>query len=226
MTRLTALLFALLIPLAGAPAAEPSEPSDFDFVDVAATVPGVRVEPPYATEANFLGRKIYPSNRCFLRRRTAAKLALAQAALARQGYGLKVLDGYRPPAAQRLMWATRPARGYVANPAKGSRHQRGAAVDVTLVAADGRALEMPTEFDDFSPRAAADFPGATAAARRHRSILQQAMIAAGFVGLAAEWWHFDDRDWRRYPLADVSAETLEASAPTSEAARSPTFPAR
>jgi D-alanyl-D-alanine dipeptidase len=181
-----------------------------DFVDVAAAVPGVRLELRYATADNFTHQVVYPAGaRCLLRRDVAERLARVQAALARQQLGLKLWDCYRPLSVQRRFFALVPDERYVANPAKGSRHNRGAAVDLTLVDGAGRELDMGTPFDDFSARAHRDARDLPEAARAHRATLEAAMGAEGFVGLPTEWWHFDARDWRRYPMADVAMARAE-----------------
>jgi D-alanyl-D-alanine dipeptidase len=177
-------------------------PGPDELVDVARAVPGIQLDLRYATADNFLREAVYPCGRCLLRRPAAEALARAQAALAEKGLGLRVWDCYRPPAVQRKMWALVPDARYVANPAKGSIHNRGAAVDLTLVDAEGRALTMPTAFDDFSAAAAAEAPASTEAAR-NRATLRAAMEAAGFAGIRSEWWHFDLARSRGAPLIDA-----------------------
>src|SRR6187431_1029568 len=104
-----------------------------DLVDVQKTIPGVVLDIRYATTNNFTGQQLYPFSKCYLRRTSAEKLQAAQAELATMGYGLKIFDGYRPLSVQWKMWKVYPHAGYVADPRKGSRHNRGAAVDVTLI---------------------------------------------------------------------------------------------
>jgi D-alanyl-D-alanine dipeptidase len=117
---------------------------------------------------------------------------------------LKIFDGYRPLSVQRKMWAVFPQPGYVADPKNGSRHNRGAAVDVTLVRlTDGTELRMPTPYDDFTERAHRDYMQLEEEAIRNRQLLEQIMTRHGFVGLPTEWWHFDFSDWQKYPLLDV-----------------------
>jgi beta-N-acetylhexosaminidase/D-alanyl-D-alanine dipeptidase len=174
-----------------------------DFVDVATAAPGVRLELRYATADNFTHQVVYPAARCLLRREVAERLLRVQTALTERKLGLKLWDCYRPLSVQRKFWALVPDARYVANPAKGSRHNRGAAVDLTLVDAAGRELDMGTAFDDFSERAHRDARDVTAAARANRATLEAAMAAEGFVGMPTEWWHFDYGDWRKYPIADV-----------------------
>src|SRR5690606_5159628 len=103
------------------------------------------------------------------------------------------------------MWAALPQEGYVANPAKGSRHNRGAAVDVTLInLADGSEFEMPSGYDEFNQKAHRNFQGASDRAIRNRELLESIMERHGFIGLPTEWWHFDDVDWEIYPVSDLS----------------------
>ncbi len=184
------------------------KPDPLELVEVKAIVPSIVVDLPYATQHNFLGRAVYEDERCFLRRCAAERLARVQTRLQAQGYGLKIWDGYRPLSVQKAMWAILPDSRYVANPARGSRHNRGAAVDVTLVRSDGSGVEMPTAFDDFSARAAAQAEDVTAAARQHRRILQEAMTAEGFMTLDSEWWHFDAPCWEKCEILDISSKNL------------------
>ncbi len=127
-----------------------------------------------------------------------------QIELADLGFGLKVFDGYRPLSVQRKMWAIFPNHDYVADPRKGSRHNRGAAVDLTLIRlSDGAELLMPTPYDAFTPSAHRDYMKLDAEAIRNRELLESAMSRHGFVGLPTEWWHFDDTDWKHYRILDV-----------------------
>ena len=179
----------------------------FDSSDLSALVrvtdyaPSVYVELKYATDDNFMGQKIYDFNEAYLRRGTALRLAKAQQLLSARGYSLKIWDAWRPLSAQFKMWEVYPVSGYVANPTNGgsSRHNRGSAVDVTLVTADGKDLPMPTEFDEFAAEPNRDYdkyaPGAAANAR----LMEDAMVAAGFQPYSGEWWHFNDCD--PYPVA-------------------------
>jgi D-alanyl-D-alanine dipeptidase len=161
----------------------------------------------YATANNFLRQPVYGQARCLLRRSVAQQLARVQADLEARGLGLKLYDCYRPLSVQRQMWAIMPDARYVADPANGSRHNRGAAVDVTLVdRATGRELEMPTDFDDFTDRAHFDYPAVSAAAKANRQELRAALERRGFTALATEWWHFDAPNWSRYGLLNIPLE--------------------
>lgn len=164
--------------------------------------PRIRVDLRYATSHNVTGRVLYASSEAWLRAGTMQKLRVAQDLLADCGVGLKLWDAYRPPSAQRALWAWRPDERFVAPPERGSRHTRGASVDVTLVDTDGADLEMPSAFDEFSERAHRNWSGGSAVAQRHRDCLMGVMEDAGFAGIQSEWWHFDDTEWRDYPLLE------------------------
>ena len=162
--------------------------------------PGVAVDMRYATADNFLHANVYEDmNRCLLRRDVAEALARVQRSLQARGLGLKVYDCYRPHAVQYRMWEIMPEPGYVANPATGSNHNRGAAVDVTLVNADGSERAMPTAFDDFSRAAWHETSeGLTPEQIENRGILREAMAAEGFSPIRKEWWHYNGPDFRSY----------------------------
>lgn len=180
-----------------------SLPYDARLVDIRSVNRNIRLDIRYATTNNFLKRKLYPVARCVLRGAAARRLGKVQEDLQKKGLGLKVYDCYRPLSVQRLMWQVRPDSRYVANPAQGSRHNRGAAVDITLVDRNGRELEMPTGFDDFSQRAHRNYTGSSAQARRNSKTLEDAMKKQGFIPLATEWWHFDAPGWDNYAILDV-----------------------
>ncbi|MEO7731947.1 MAG: M15 family metallopeptidase [Kofleriaceae bacterium] len=181
-------------------AATPAERAD-DLIDIAAVIPDAVIDIRYATADNFTGKVLYPVARCKLRRAVAARLAKAATALRAQDRRLVLWDCYRPRSIQQELWRRVPDPRYVADPRVGSKHGRGAAVDVALVDQAGKAVVLPTKFDDFSPaahrdQALAGEPGAEA--RR----LEAAMAAAGFQPLATEWWHFDAPDSANYALSD------------------------
>ena len=178
-----------------------------DLIDVAAAIPDAVLDLRYATAANFTGAPLYEVPRCLLRRAVAVRLARAADALRRDGRRLLLWDCYRPASVQRELWRRVRDPRYVAEPRfaadgtpiDGSRHSRGAAVDIGLAAADGSRLALPTDHDDFSARAHRERAlAASPEARR----LDQAMTGAGFVGLPTEWWHYDAPEWASYPLSD------------------------
>jgi len=174
-----------------------------DLVNISDLDSTIVVELKYATKDNFLGDTLYSANICLLRKAVAERLVKVHRLLRKKEYGLKVWDGYRPLSVQRKMWQKLPDPKYVANPKRGSNHNRGAAVDVTLVDLDGNELEMPTYFDDFSPKARSDYPNASEAAKANRKILQDAMRSQGFLTISSEWWHFNDKDRKKYSVLDV-----------------------
>lgn len=168
-----------------------------------------RTELRYARPENFAKQALYSRSRAYLRNAVATRLGRVEKRLERENrYSLKILDAYRPLSVQKKMWEILPDERYVANPAKGSRHNRGAAVDVTLIDKDGKELEMPSAFDHFGPESHRDYQGCSEEAKKNRKILQDAMEAAGFIGLPTEWWHFDDPDWEKYPILDIPLEEL------------------
>lgn len=178
------------------------------LVDVRMAVPDAVLDVRYATPRNVLGRAVYPAAAAYLRRSTAAKLARAAGALRARGRRLVVFDAYRPLSVQRRLWDVRPDRRFVADPARGSAHNRGGAVDVGLADADGRSLGMPTDFDAFGPGAAHGARAAAPGARAEAAALKSEMEKAGFRALRAEWWHYEDPASRRWPLLDVPLEAL------------------
>jgi D-alanyl-D-alanine dipeptidase len=173
------------------------------LVEAKKTIPALVVAMKYATADNFTGKVLYDCNRCFLTETTARKLAKAQMELKKRQLGIKVWDCYRPLSVQKLFWSIVPDPRYVADPAKGSRHNRGTAVDVTLVDAQGNELPMPTRFDDFSELAARDNMDLPMQVLKNREALENAMKRAGFLPLPTEWWHFDDNEWQSFELLDV-----------------------
>jgi D-alanyl-D-alanine dipeptidase len=168
----------------------------------------IRLDIRYATTNNFTHHQLYVQARCVLRASVAQQLAQVQIKLEQQGLGLKVYDCYRPLSVQKQMWAIVPDSRYVANPAVGSRHNRGSAVDVTLVDRNGNELEMPSGFDDFSDRAHLDYMGASLRAQQNRQHLRTVMEQQGFVALSTEWWHFDAQDWQRFPLVNIPFQSI------------------
>jgi D-alanyl-D-alanine dipeptidase len=176
-------------------------PSDEDFVDLTTVIPDAVIDMRYATANNFTKRSLYASPTCKLRRAVAARLAKAADALRGQERRLLVWDCYRPVSVQKVMWKLVPDPRYVADPAHGSRHNCGASIDVGLVDKDGAAVVLPTNHDDFSTAAHRDRALAGKRGLEARK-LDAAMSAAGFAGLATEWWHFDAPDASKYAQSD------------------------
>ena len=182
---------------------------DSALVEVISVNPHIRLDLRYATKNNFLHQKVYPEARCYLRYEAARALDNVQKELERLGLGLKIFDGYRPLSVQKKMWKIMPDARYVANPKKGSRHNRGMAVDLTLVDASGKELSMPTEFDSFSPKAHQDYWNLPVTVLRNRWILRTVMEKHGFKPIRTEWWHYDFKGWKKYKVLDMSFKELE-----------------
>lgn len=170
------------------------EPEDDEYVLVKKYIPDIYVELRYATENNFTGVKIYDFTEAYLRYGTVKKLTQVQKELKQQGYGLKIWDAYRPFEAQQKLWEVYPDPNYVANPANGmKKHNLGGTVDITMVAADGSVISMPTEFDDFSLKADRNYSDIEdEEAVKNVMILQNAMENNGFTGYQGEWWDYSD----------------------------------
>ena len=202
--------------LAARPPRESGEFRPADLVELVALDSSIRLDIRYATGRNFLGTPVYTQARAFLQRPAALALVRAHQELLPLGYGLLIHDGYRPWYVTRIFWdATPPSlREFVADPAAGSRHNRGAAVDLSLYdRTTGRPVEMPGGYDEFSHRSYPDYPGGTSRQRWHRDLLRRVMEAEGFVVFPAEWWHFDYRDWRSYRIGNEPFERLGSPAP-------------
>jgi zinc D-Ala-D-Ala dipeptidase len=179
-------------------------PSWARLVDIRTVNRNIRLDIRYATTNNFLKRKLYSTAKCALRSSVAQKLGKVQTDLEKIGLGLKVYDCYRPFSVTKQMWEVLPDPNYVANPARGSRHNRGAAVDLTLVDRTGKELEMPTPYDDFTTKAHRNYAGGSAQSRKNRQLLEDAMKKQGFIGISTEWWHFDSEDWQKFAILDIS----------------------
>ena len=204
-SRMKRLLLLVLVPaaLAQAGADDPAQTRGLVRIDV--IQPPLLPEVRYATRQNFTGEAVYPTPQLWLHRDTARALARVQRDLRKRGLALKIYDAYRPLGVQRKMWNLIRDERYVSNPDKNlGRHTRGTAVDVTLVDRLGRELPMPSDFDDFSPRANRAYRGGTDEQRRNRQILEDAMRRRGFIPYPDEWWHFDLDGWERYPALDIA----------------------
>ncbi len=199
------------VALAAAPPTQAPSARKPDLVELTTLDSTIRLEIRYATSNNFLGSRMYSEARAFLQRPAAEALVRVSRALHARGYGLLVHDAYRPWYVTKIFWDATPAdkKWLVANPATGSRHNRGAAVDLTLyVLATGRPVEMVSTYDESTDRAYAEYPGGTSLQRWHRSLLRSAMEAQGFTANPQEWWHFDYMDWREYPILNIQFEKI------------------
>lgn len=182
-----------------------------DLVDLARLDPKIKLDIRYATSDNFLSTPVYSSARAFLQRPAAEALLRAHRELAKAGYGLLIFDAYRPWYVTKIFWdATPPDRHeFVADPAKGSRHNRGCAVDLSLYdLTTGHEVEMTGVYDEMSERSYPSYTGGIPEQRRRRDLLRAAMERQGFTVYETEWWHFDYRDWRRYAIQNIPFEQI------------------
>src|SRR6202167_2662011 len=192
----------------------PAEPGTFlkpDLVELVKLDPTIKLDIRYATTNNFLGRPVYTEARAFLQRPAAEALLRAHRELKAYGYGLIIHDGYRPWYVTKIFWEATPVdkRIFVADPAKGSNHNRGCAVDLSLYdLKTGREVTMPSGYDEMSERAYADFPGGTANERALRALLRRVMEKQGVTVNPEEWWHFDYKDWKKYAIQNVRFEDI------------------
>lgn len=158
----------------------------------------------YATANNFTKQVLYPTAKVFLRKIAAEHLAQANEFLKKHhNVSIKIFDGFRPLFVQKIMWQILPDDRYVADPAKGSRHNRGAAVDITLIDAEGNELDMGTPYDDFTERASFASKDVSEKAYTNRKLLRDVMIQFGFLPLETEWWHFDFKNWKQFGILDT-----------------------
>jgi D-alanyl-D-alanine dipeptidase len=219
------LLFALALACASAggtarsaaaPDRPPVEQGTFrtpDLVELVRLDPTIHLDIRYATANNFAKRAVYRQARAFLQRPAAEALVRVHRALAAEGYGIVVFDGYRPWSVTRHFWEiVTPQdreRGFVANPAKGSKHNRGCAVDLSLYRlSTGAEAEMPSVYDEFSDRASPKYAGGPAELLARRDLLRAAMEKEGFEVDPGEWWHYNYKDWRSYPILDIPFEKI------------------
>jgi zinc D-Ala-D-Ala dipeptidase len=205
------LLARLFSPaLVGAQDQPPREEGKFrqpELVELTRLDRTLKLDIRYATANNFLGRPVYAEARAFLQKPAALALVRVSKKLRKEGYGLLVFDGYRPWSVTKIFWDATPAdkKEFVADPAKGSRHNRGCAVDLTLYELKtGRQVSMPGEYDEMSERSHINYAGGTPEQRRLRDLLRAAMEAEGFKPYEPEWWHYDFKDWRQYPILNIS----------------------
>lgn len=185
-----------------------------ELVELKKLDPTIRLDIKYATNNNFVGKPVYTQARAFLQRPAAEALVRVNKKLKEHGFGLLIFDGYRPWSVTKLFWdsATEEQRniGFVADPSKGSRHNRGCAVDLTLYdLRTGEKVTMPSDYDEFSERAFYNYDGGDPESKRLRDLLIRTMESEGFKVLETEWWHFDYKDWQLYQILDIKFEELK-----------------
>jgi zinc D-Ala-D-Ala dipeptidase len=228
LSRRQVALGLAILPLAGCAPARPDKDVPFvsaakkdakhagatpeRLVELITLDPTIKLDLRYATVNNFTGRVLYDEARAFLAPAAAMALVRASGRARTDGYGLTIFDAYRPWRVTRKLWDATPRgpkKNYVANPKKGSKHNRGCAVDLSLHdLKTGTLVTMPSGFDDFSEKAHRDYMGAGEAANTNRARLQRYLEAEGFVGLSNEWWHFDFTGWQNYPVLDIPFSDL------------------
>lgn len=208
--RFALLLFYLILISCGwAQNAPPKEEHkrEADLLELVKLDKTVKLDIRYATTNNFVGRVVYPEARAFLQRPAAEAVIRVHKELKKEGLGLVIFDGYRPWAITKLFWETvaPDQRKFVADPAKGSIHNRGCAVDLSIYdLKTGKLIPMPSGYDEFTERASPDYKGGTDEERANRDKLRRLMEAEGFTVNDNEWWHFDFNEWKQYAIYDIS----------------------
>lgn len=206
-----ALLAAFLI-LSFQAAAQDGPPKESDkreahLIELITLDPTIKLDIRYATENNFVGKKVYPEARAFLQKPAAKGVAKVHKKLKKMGLGLVIFDGYRPWSITKLFWEVTPEdkRIFVADPSKGSKHNRGCAIDLSIYdLKTGKPVEMPSDYDEFTERASPDYAGGNPEQRANRDLLRRLMEDEGFIVNNNEWWHFDYKDWEKYAIYDIS----------------------
>ena len=209
--RMRAVIVVALLNFGSATRAQepPKETGTFrkpDLVELIKLDRTIKLDIRYATSNNFLGRPVYKEARAFLQRPAAEALVRANKALRKNGYGLIIHDGYRPWSVTKIFWDATPEdkKQFVADPAQGSRHNRGCAVDLSLFDLNtGKEVVMPSGYDEMTERSHINYTGGTAEATRLRDMLRVGMEAEGFAVYEPEWWHYDYKDWKEYPILNI-----------------------
>jgi len=182
---------------------------DTRLVEIKKYVPAIALDIRYATTNNFMRRQMYAQARAFARLPVVLALKQVEADLKKQGLGLKIYDAYRPYGVTVKFYEMARDTNFVADPRKGSKHNRGCAIDLTLIdLKTGRELDMPTGFDSFSKKAAANYAPLPKQEYTNREMLKSAMQAHGFTVYRTEWWHYDFNGWTNYPLLDIPFSDL------------------
>ncbi|MBC6110095.1 M15 family metallopeptidase [Pedobacter fastidiosus] len=180
-----------------------------ELVEIKKAIPSIKLDIRYATTNNFMKQVMYQQARAFARKPVVESLKKIQAELKKKGYGLKIFDGYRPYAVTVAFYQKASDKNFVANPAKGSKHNRGCAVDLTIIdLKTGKDLVMATPYDSFSAAAAANYMPVSSAVKKNRDFLIASMQKYNFTVLDNEWWHFDFNGWQYYALMDIPFEKL------------------
>src|SRR5829696_6451216 len=210
------VLCLILFSCAYAQSAAPKEQNkrEAKLVELTSLDNTIKLDIRYATDNNFVGRAVYPEARAFLQKPAAKAVVEVHRKLKKQGLGLVIFDGYRPWTITKLFWDVVPQdkRKFVADPAKGSKHNRGCAVDLSIFdLKTGELIDMPSGYDEFTERASPNYPGGTDRQRANRDMLRKLMEDEGFTVNPNEWWHFDYKNWQDYAIYDISFDEAEKS---------------
>lgn len=180
-----------------------------ELIEIKKAIPNIKLDIRYATKNNFMNQVMYKEARAFARKPVVAQLKRIQSALNKKGYGLKIFDAYRPYTITLAFYQKAKDKNFVANPKKGSKHNRGCAIDLTLInLKTGKELQMPTPYDSFAPQASPSYSALPALVIKNRTLLISTMQAYGFRVIKNEWWHFDFIGWKKYALMDIPFEKL------------------
>jgi D-alanyl-D-alanine dipeptidase len=183
---------------------------DSRLVEIEKYIPGIVLDIRYATTNNFTHHRMYPQARAFARLPVVMALMEVEADLKTRGLGLKIYDAYRPYTITEKFYEVTPDTNFVADPRKGSKHNRGCAIDLSLInLKTGKELDMPTGFDSFSRKAGANYPDLSQQKITNRELLKSVMQSHGFKVIATEWWHYDFNGWAKYPLLDVPFSAID-----------------
>jgi D-alanyl-D-alanine dipeptidase len=194
------------------PPGEEGEFKTYDLVELTFLNTDFHLDIRYATTNNFMSTAFYTQARAFLEAPAAEALVAALADLRKLGFGLLIYDAYRPWYVTKMFWEAVPPEGkaFVADASKGSKHNRGCAVDLTLYDFNaGKPVEMTGGYDEMTDRSYPNYPGGTSLQRWHRAVLRDVMEAHGFSVYETEWWHFDYKDWAKYPILNIPFEAIK-----------------
>lgn len=179
------------------------------LIEIKKAIPNIVLDIRYATRNNFMNQVMYKEARAFARKPVVAQLKRVQLALNKKGYGLKIFDAYRPYSITIAFYKKAKNKNFVANPKKGSKHNRGCAVDLTLIdLKTGKEVQMPTPYDSFAPEASSSYSKLPLPVIKNRALLITTMQSYGFRVLSNEWWHFDFIGWKKYDLMDIPFDQL------------------
>ena len=203
------ILFSVAFAQTGPPKEENKR--EADLIELTKLDKSIKLDIRYATTNNFVGKAVYPEGRAFLQRPAAEAVVKVHKELKKKGLGIVIYDGYRPWAITKLFWevVAEDQRKFVADPAKGSKHNRGCAIDLGIYdLKTGKAIPMPSGYDEFTERASPDYKGGSDEERANRETLRHMMESVGFTVNPNEWWHFDFKDWQEYAIYDIAFDEI------------------